>query len=386
MVSKISVLGSTGSVGRQTLDVARYLKIGVSALAAGANSKLAEAQAREFSPEIFAMNDEKAASDLRTRLADTSVKVVSGSESIEELAYETKCGLLFNSIMGIAGLRPTLAAIRSRKDIALANKEPIVTAGDIIMREAKANGVRIIPVDSEHSAIYQCLEGERHNAVRTVLLTCSGGPFFGYDRDSLKDITPERALAHPTWRMGSKISVDSATLMNKGFEVLEAVHFFGVPADRIKVLVHRESIVHSMVEFADSAVKAQLSVPDMRMCVQYAMTYPERYASQTQRLDLFSVGKLTFYEPDAKTFSLLALAYEAAAHKGIAPAVLNGANERAVELFLNGRIGFTDIFDTVGEVVKMCKNISEPSVTDIENADRQAREAVDTVLMGDVLS
>ena len=371
----IGVLGSTGSVGVQTLDVASHHAIKIDILCADKNVKLIEAQARQFNPTYCVMNDLTAADELNKRLFDTDIKVLHGIDGINEAINNTDAGMIFNSITGIAGLMPTLIAIRAGKDIALANKETLVTAGEIVMREAKENNVKIIPVDSEHSAIFQCLEHE--NKIKRILLTCSGGPFFNKTRDDLLDITPEKALAHPTWNMGAKISIDSATLMNKGLEVIEAVRLFGVSPDDVEVLIHRESIIHSMVEYNDNAVIAQLSKPDMRLCIQYALTYPYRCGGQSEQLDLFKIGALTFAKPDTETFTLLPLAYEAVKHGGIIPTILNGANECAVDLFLNHKIGFTDIFDIVSEAVNHAVPYNIPNtavcIDDILKADIDVR-------------
>lgn len=372
----IALFGSTGSIGRQSIEVARKHKIKIEALTAKGDVDRIEAQAREFLPRVCALLDEKKAADLKCRLADTPVEVVGGEKAIEELAYNTKCDILLNSIIGKAGLRPTLAAIDSGKNVALANKETLVTAGDIVMSRAKEKGVKILPVDSEHCAIFQCLQGYPMKQVKRLILTASGGPFFGKKRHELKCITPEMALAHPTWSMGQKITIDSATLMNKGFEVIEACHLFGVNVDDVDVVVHRESIIHSMVEYIDNAVLAQMGVPDMRTCIQYALTYPDRYDGLQERLDLASLGKMTFAEADRDTFKLLDLAYRSMREGGLLPAVLNGANEEAVGLFLSHRIGFTDIMDSVEKVVTAFTNKKDPTIGDIEEADVASREAV----------
>ena len=374
----IGVLGSTGSVGVQTLDVAAHHGIKVDILCADKNIKLMETQARQFKPTYCVMNDLTAAAELKKKLADTDIKVLYGINGISEAINNTSAEMIFNSIMGIAGLMPTLILIYAGKDIALANKETLVTAGAIVMREAKANNVKIIPVDSEHSAVFQCLESE--NKIKRILLTCSGGPFYNKKRYDLLTVTPEKALAHPTWNMGAKISIDSATLINKGLEVIEAVRLFGVAPDEVEVLIHRESIIHSMVEYNDNAVIAQLSKPDMRLCIQYALTYPYRHHGQSEQLDLFKIGSLTFVKPDTDTFTLLPLAYEAVKLGGIIPTVLNGANECAVELFLNHKISFTDIFDIVSEAVKNAVPYNIPdtavSIDDIINTDIDVRRQI----------
>ena len=372
----VAIFGSTGSIGRQSIEVARKHKIKVKALTARGDIGRLEEQVREFTPEVCAVLDEKKALELRTKVSDTPTKIVGGEKAIEELAFEVKCDMFLNSIIGKAGLRPTLAAIESGKNVALANKETLVTAGTIVMERARQKNVSVLPVDSEHCAIFQCLEGYPSKQVSRLILTASGGPFFSKKRDELKNITPEMALAHPTWNMGQKITIDSATLMNKGFEVIEACHLFNIDVDKVDVVVHRESIIHSMVEYIDNAVLAQMGVPDMRTCIQYALTYPDRYEGLQERLDLAKIGKLTFAEADKDTFVLLDLAYKSMRAGGLLPAVLNGANEEAVYLFLNHKISFTDIMDMVSDVVANYKNIANPTIEDIERADLEARELV----------
>ena len=350
------ILGSTGSVGQQAIDVARQLNIKVNALSAHKDVNTVEAQAREFGVSACAMSDEAAARDLKARLADTSVKVYSGSEGICQMIEETDTQnengqIIENSILGEAGLKPTLAALRSKSKLALANKESLVVGGDAVMKLARENGKEILPVDSEHCAIFQCLRSGKNEEIKNIILTASGGPFFGYTADMLKEVTLERTLAHPTWNMGAKITVDSATLMNKGFEVIEAVHLFGVRPDQIKVVVHRESIIHSAIEYIDNSVIAQMSVPDMRHCVQYALSHPERCEATTHELDLFSVGKLTFAKPDTDTFVLLKKAFEVIEKGGALPAILNASNEEVVAAFLNKKIRFCDIAHIVCEAV-----------------------------------
>ena len=372
----IAIFGSTGSIGTQSIEVARKHKINVKAITAGKDIDRLEEQIREFSPKFCAVLDEDRAKELKIRVADTTTKVVGGEKAIEELAYNVDCDMFLNSIIGKAGLRPTLAAIDSGKNIALANKETLVTAGTIVMNKAREKGVSVLPVDSEHCAIFQCLEGYPKSQVSRLILTASGGPFFGKKRDELKNITPEMALAHPTWNMGQKITIDSATLMNKGFEVIEACHLFDIDVDNVDVVVHRESIIHSMVEYIDNAVLAQMGVPDMRTCIQYAITYPDRLEGLQEKLDLAKLGKMTFAEPDKETFVLLDLAYKSMKMGGLIPAVLNGANEEAVYLFLNHKISFTDIMDMVKSVVMGYKNIKNPTIEDIETADKNAREMI----------
>lgn len=350
------ILGSTGSVGRQAIDVAKQLNVCVDAISARCNVKEVESQARALNVKACAMSDERAACDIKQRLADTDIKVYSGTNGICEMIAETGCEnpagqVVENSILGEAGLKPTLATINSNKRLALANKESLVVGGKIVMDAAKKSGNEILPVDSEHCAIFQCLRSGHKCEIKSIFLTASGGPFFGFKKSDLNSVTLENTLAHPTWNMGAKITVDSATLMNKGFEVIEAVHLFGVSPEQIKVVIHRESIIHSAVEYIDNSVIAQMSVPDMRHCVQYALCHPYRTVSTTDELDLFSVGSLTFAKPDTDTFVLLEKAFEAIRNGGALPAVLNAANEEAVEAFLNGRISFCDISETVCRVV-----------------------------------
>ena len=370
----ISVLGATGSVGTQALDVARERGYTVDFLSANRDSVSLEKYAREFKPSMVAMADEAAARDLQSRLADTDIKVLSGTFGTEEGIALSKSEVVVNSILGEAGLLPTLAVIKSGKRLALANKESLVIAGDIVMSAAKENGVEIIPVDSEHSAIFQSLKSGRREEIKKIILTASGGPFFGRTRNELERVTLEDTLNHPTWKMGRKITVDSATLMNKGFEVIEAVHLFGVTADKIEVTVHRESILHSAVEYIDNSIVAELSVPDMRMCVQYAVDYPVRCPSASRELSLFDVGSLTFARPDPEAFPFLGLAKEAITLGGAMPAVMNAADEIAVDAFLSGKISFTDIFRTVTSTFdKMRYAQGLTTLDDIIASDREAR-------------
>ena len=348
----IAVLGSTGSVGEQALDVARASGVPVRALCAGRSVRRMEEQVREFRPAACAMADEKAAAEMRLALADTSTRVYAGDQGICEMIAESDAETVVNAIVGEAGLRSTLTTLENKKKLALANKESLVVAGEIVMDLARRNGQDILPVDSEHCAIYQCLHAGRRQDVKRLLLTASGGPFFGRTAEQMGEITVEQTLAHPTWKMGAKITVDSATLMNKGFEVIEAVHLFGVRPEQIEVVVHRESIIHSMVEYVDNSVIAQLSVPDMRLCVQYALTGPARTESPLDQLDLTSLGKLTFYKPDMDTFVLLPCAIRAIQIGGALPAVLNASNEVAVAHFLNHEMSFRQIFDTVTRVTE----------------------------------
>ena len=377
---ELVILGSTGSVGSQAVDVACSHNVKVRGLSADRNVKLIESQARQFCVSACAMNDERAAKDLKERLFDTDIKVYAGNDGICEMIMSLKSEdengqTVLNSIVGEAGLRPTLTTLNVGKKLALANKESLVVGGEFVMSEAKKTNTEIIPVDSEHSAIFQCLRAGDKKEIKKILLTASGGPFFGKTRDELSSITVENALTHPTWKMGAKITVDSATLMNKGFEVIEAAYLFDTSPDKIEVLVHRESIIHSAVEYIDNSVIAQMSVPDMRHCIQYALTHPRRDYTTTKELDLFSVGKLTFSRPDTENFKLLALAVETVKKGGLLPAVLNAANEEAVSAFLNHKLSFNGISDVVCETVEkmnFAKDIH--SVDKIFDFCRQARE------------
>ena len=371
----ISVLGATGSVGRQALDVARERGYLVDFLCADRDYISLESFSREFHPTYVAMADEAAASELKLRLSDTSVRVLSGREGVLEGIALSKSEVAVNSILGEAGLLPSLAVIDSGKRLALANKESLVIAGDIVMSRAREKGVEIIPVDSEHSAIFQSLKSGKREEIKRIILTASGGPFFGRTRAGLDRVTLEEALAHPTWKMGKKITVDSATLMNKGFEIIEAVHLFGVGAGSIDVTVHRESILHSAVEYIDNSIIAELSVPDMRMCVQYAVDYPDRFPTASAELDLALLGSLTFARPDTEAFPFLDLAKEAITLGGAMPAVMNAADEIAVGAFLDGRIGFGDIFRVVTDTfdrMRAAKSIT--SLDGIIASDREARK------------
>lgn len=339
----ISVLGSTGSVGTQALDVARCEGYRVRVLMAGRDHVTLQEQALEFRPDFCILDDAYAAEQLGTALEGSGIRVLSGPGGLRTALSEAPAEVTVNSVSGAAGLRPTLEVLDTDSRLALANKESLVMAGDIIMERAARDGKKILPVDSEHCAIFQCLEGRGENRPRSLLLTASGGPFFGRTAAELEEITVEQALAHPTWKMGRKITIDSATLMNKGFEVIEAARLFGVGADDIRVVVHRESIIHSMVEYADNSILAQLSVPDMRLCVQYAVNYPERRPAVIERLSLTKLGALHFAEPDTRSFPLLRMAYDCLREGGAMPAALNAANEVAVGAFLERRIGFGDI-------------------------------------------
>lgn len=373
----VALLGSTGSIGRQALEVMEELGIRPAALSARRNAALLEEQARRFRPKLVAVLDERAACDLKIRLADTQVRVEAGPEGLLCAATAAEADTVLTAVVGIGGLMPTLGAIRAGKRIALANKETLVCAGSIVTREAEAAGVRILPVDSEHSAIFQCLEGCRdRREVRRLILTASGGPFFGKTAEELQHVTPAEALRHPNWRMGDKITVDSATLMNKGLELIEAMWLFQVKPSEISILVHRQSVIHSMVEFRDNAVLAQLGAPDMRLPIQYALTWPRRKPCVSAPLDLLKTGSLTFEKPDIDTFSCLKSAMKAAEEGGVSCAALNGANEAAVELFLKEKIGFPEIGGLVERALERTPRVPDPKLEDILAADAEAREFV----------
>ena len=377
MRRRISLLGSTGSIGRQTLDVAAACGFSVAALTAHRSGALLEEQARRFQPELAVCVDPAAAADLKVRLADTPVRVASGPEGLLEAAALPSADTVVTAVVGVAGLEPTLAAIRAGKRIALANKETLVCAGELVMDQAEAHGAEIVPVDSEHSAIFQCLQGCRDRGeVRRLILTASGGPFFGWSREALAGVTPAQALKHPNWSMGAKITVDSATLMNKGLEYIEAMRLYRMPPEKISIVVHRESIVHSLVEYCDNAVLAQLGAPDMRLPIQYALTWPERTPGPAQPLDLLNCPSLTFQAPDYDAFPCLGLALEAARTGGTATAVLNGANEAAVALFLEEKLSFPGIAERVGLALKRLPVVQKPSLEEILEADRAARALV----------
>ena len=373
MSKRIAVLGSTGSIGRQSLDVIDACGMSVAALTANSSVERMEEQARQFKPELVALVDEKGADDLRVRLADTNVKVAGGMSGLLEAAAIPSADTVITSVVGMVGLRPTLAAIREGKRIALANKETLVCAGELVLEEARDYGAQILPVDSEHSALFQSLEGNDPKEVKRLILTCSGGPFYGKKAEELEHVTREDALRHPNWSMGAKITVDSATLMNKGLEFIEAMHLYHMPPEKISVLIHRESIIHSLVEYCDNAMIAQLGSPDMRLPIQYALTWPRRIPGPAAPLDLWGCGGLTFGTPDTETFRCLALAYEAARAGGTAGAILNGANEAAVAQFLAGKIGFLDIARRVERAMERVAVVQEPGLEDILNADQEAR-------------
>lgn len=378
MVHYVSILGSTGSIGRQSLDVVRsHPDIRIAALTAGTNAERMAEQCREFLPELAVMASEEAAEKLSTLISDLPVRVLSGMDGLLAAATIEKVDCVITAVVGMIGLQPTLAAIRSGKRIGLANKETLVCAGEIVMREAERYGAEIIPVDSEHSAIFQCLMGSSDKKeIQRLILTCSGGPFWGMTKDQLKNVTKADALKHPNWKMGAKITIDCATLMNKGLEVIEAMRLYHMPLEKVDVLIHRQSIVHSMVEFTDGAIMAQMGTPDMRLPIQLAFTYPERTVCPVSRLDLTACGGLTFSHPDYNNFPCLQLARDCAKAGGTACPTMNGANEEAVALFLQDKIGFYDIYNLVLEAVNKVPFIQNPTLEQILEADKLARLVV----------
>ena len=378
MVKCISILGSTGSIGRQSLDVvSRLPEIRVAALTAGTSVDRMAQQCRQFQPELAVMATQEAAEKLSEMIKDLPVRVSWGEEGLIEAATISCADCVITAVVGMVGLKPTLAAIRTGKRIGLANKETLVCAGELVMAEAEAYGVEIIPVDSEHSAIYQCLMGSAdRKEVKRLILTCSGGPFFGKTREELTKVTKADALKHPNWKMGAKITIDCATLMNKGLEVIEAMRLYRMPLEQVDVVIHRQSIVHSMVEFVDGAVMAQMGTPDMRLPIQLALTYPERIDCPVDALDLLTCGALTFSKPDTDNFPCLALAYRCAEQGGTACPAMNGANEEAVAMYLRDEIGFYDIYRLVSSAVDAVPFIQNPTLEEILESDRLAREAV----------
>lgn len=379
-MKRIAILGSTGSIGTQTLEIARNNKdIQVVALAAGSSVDKMEEQIREFSPSMAVMWSSEAAQKLRLKVADTDTKVLCGMEGLLEIAVMEEAEVLVTAIVGMIGIRPTIAAIEAGKTIALANKETLVTAGHIIMPLAAEKGVSILPVDSEHSAIFQSLHGENKERVSKILLTASGGPFRGRKREELTGITVEDALKHPNWSMGRKITVDSATLVNKGLEVIEAKWLFDVEPEKIQVIVHPQSIIHSMVEYEDGGIMAQLGVPDMKLPIQYALFYPDRRPMKGKRVDFFELGSLTFEKPDTETFKGLEMAYEAIRTGGSMPTVFNAANEKAVAMFLDRRIRFPEIYDLIKGAMEHHKTIQNPSVDEILEAEAESYEYIDSL-------
>lgn len=374
-MESIVILGSTGSIGTQTLDVCRMHGFGVKALSASTNTALLEKQAREFKPEYVCVYSESAYPDMKQRLADTEIKVLCGMEGLCELA-RLDCDIVVNSVVGMVGLLPTLEAAKAGNDIALANKETLVAGGNLVTDCVKEHGVKLLPIDSEHSAIFQCLMGAGENRPEKILLTASGGPFYGKNTEELRDVTVEQALKHPNWSMGAKITIDSATLMNKGLELIEAVRLFDVRPEQVEIVVHRQSIIHSAVEFEDGAVIAQLGTADMRIPIQLALTYPRRLPSPAKKLSLFDVGQLTFSKPDPETFTCLGAAKRAISMEGNAPCAVNSANEAAVALFLAGKIGFLDIGEAVSGALESVKFIPEPTLQEILDTKAAAEEYV----------
>ena len=373
----IALLGSTGSIGTQSLDVCRMHGYRVVCLTANRRVDLMETQIREFRPDLVSMMDPVAADDLRTRVADTGTKVLSGMDGLIECATYSGADTVLNAVVGMVGLQPTLAAIQAKKTLALANKETLVAGGHLVTNTAKAYGVDILPVDSEHSAIFQCLQSSpEKGAVKKLILTASGGPFFGKTLAELENVTAADALKHPNWDMGAKITIDSATMMNKGLEFIEAKWLFDMPIDAIDIVVHRESVVHSAIAYQDNSVIAQLGVPDMRIPIQYALTYPRRLPSPVQELSLVDYGKLTFYAPDYDTFRCINVCKDAIAAGGLRPAAANGANEESVRLFLNGKIKFTDIAVLNRAAMEACPQVADYTLDDVLQADRAARDYV----------
>ena len=384
MVQCISILGSTGSIGRQTLDIIDNLQIPVAALTAGTSVERMAQQCRKYRPALAVMASEEAANQLQKEISDLPIRVSWGEEGLIEAATIEKADCVITAVVGMVGLKPTLAAIRAGKRIGLANKETLVCAGELVMAEAKACGTEIIPVDSEHSAIFQCLMGSySKEEIKRIILTCSGGPFFGMDKEQLKTVTKADALRHPNWKMGAKITIDCATLMNKGLEVIEAMRLYDLPLEQVDVVIHRQSIVHSMVEFTDGAVMAQLGAPDMRLPIQLAMTYPERKECPVDALDLLTCGSLTFLQPDMDAFPCLALARKCAKLGGTACPAMNGANEEAVAMYLNDEISFYDIYDLVSKAVDAVPFIQNPTLEQILETDRLARQAVRRIINED---
>ena len=378
MVNCVSILGSTGSIGRQSLDIiSRLPEVKVAALTAGSSVERMAQQCRQFRPELAVMATQEAAQQLSEAIKDLPIRVSWGEEGLIEAATIPSADCVITAVVGMVGLKPTLAAIRAKKRIGLANKETLVCAGEIVMDEAQKNDVEIIPVDSEHSAIFQCLMGSgEKKEIKRLILTCSGGPFFGMSREQLESVTKADALKHPNWKMGAKITIDCATLMNKGLEVIEAMRLYRMPIEQVDVVVHRQSIIHSMVEFVDGAVMAQMGAPDMRLPIQLALTYPERIPCPVDPLDLLTCGNLTFAKPDLENFPCLALAYKCGKQGGTACPAMNGANEEAVAMYLRDEIGFYDIYRLVSTAVDSVPFIANPTLDEVLESDRLAREAV----------
>ena len=378
MMNCVSILGSTGSIGRQSLDIiSRLSDVRVAALTAGTSVDLMARQCRDFLPALAVMATKEAAEALKSEISDLAIRVSWGEEGLIEAATMEDVDCVITAVVGMVGLKPTLAAIRAGKRIGLANKETLVCAGELVMQEAKKHHVEIIPVDSEHSAIFQCLMGNQdRKQVKKIILTCSGGPFFGMKPEKLQSVTKDDVLRHPTWKMGPKITVDCATLMNKGLEVIEAMRLYDVPLEQIQVVIHRQSIVHSMVEFVDNGVMAQMGTPDMRLPIQLALTYPQRVACPVEPLDLIKCGTLTFFQPDLEAFPCLKLAMDCAQKGGTACPVMNGANEEAVAMYLRDEIGFYDIYRLVSKAVEEIPYIAEPTLEQILEVDALARASV----------
>ncbi len=381
MAKRLSILGSTGSIGTQSLDVVDKRGYEVVALTAHSNVNIIESQIRKYKPEYAAMVDENAAKELKTKVADTSTKILSGIDGVCECAAAENADTVINSVVGMAGLKPTLEAINSKKTIALANKETLVAGGELVMSSAGKNGVSILPVDSEHSAIFQSLQGSPDpKAVKRIILTASGGPFFGKTKVELENVTVKEALNHPNWAMGAKITIDSATMMNKGLELIEAVWLFGVAPEDVDIVVHRESVIHSLVEYVDNSVIAQLGVPDMRIPIQYALTYPERYESPVKQLSLTDYANLTFYKPDYDTFECINLCREAITMGGLCPAVANSANEMANLMFRQGKIKFLQIPEFVSKALAAAPKQTSYTLDDVLKIDKETREYVNSLI------
>ncbi len=372
----LSILGATGSIGTQTLDILPDIDAEVVALTTNRNIALLETQARQFHPKLCVAYDETAAKQLKIALADTDITVLSGMDGLLAAATHPLCNTVVTAVVGMVGLRPTIAAIEAGKDIALANKETLVCAGELVMQAATEKGVKILPVDSEHSAIFQCVQAAQGNALDKIILTASGGPFFGCTRNQLEQVTLAQALKHPNWSMGAKITIDSATMMNKGLELIEAMWLYDLPQEQIEIVVHRESIIHSLIEFTDGAVLAQMGLPDMRLPIQYALTFPARVPCKVPRMSLAQVGNMSFFAPDDIAFPAMQLARRAASQKGNVGAVMNGANEAAVALFLQEKIGFLDIADRVAQAMDTVPYRPLASIADAIESDAQARACI----------